>query len=89
VRGSGSATPCILKPALVGGKWGSSRPGTFDPGDTALGTHWTGGWAGTGASQKAVTSANPRFLGHLARSPSAIQTELFPGSDVGGGSYKC
>jgi hypothetical protein len=49
---------------------------------------------GQGASLKAVTNvcpcreSNPRFFGHPARSPSAIQTELFPGSNIGGGRYK-
>jgi hypothetical protein len=29
--------------ALVGGEWSPSRPGRFDPGERALGTHSMGG----------------------------------------------
>jgi hypothetical protein len=33
-----------LTSALVGGKWSTSRPGRFTPGERAPGTHWIGGW---------------------------------------------
>jgi hypothetical protein len=33
-----------LTSALVGGEWSASRPGRFNPGDKAPGTHWIGGW---------------------------------------------
>jgi hypothetical protein len=32
--------------ALVGGEWLASRFGRFTPGESAPGTHWTGGWVG-------------------------------------------
>jgi hypothetical protein len=35
-----------LTSALVGGEWSASRPGRFNPGETAPGTHWIGGWVG-------------------------------------------
>jgi hypothetical protein len=34
----------LLTSALVGGKWSASRPGRFTPRESALGTHWIGGW---------------------------------------------
>jgi hypothetical protein len=36
----------FLTSALVGGKWSASRPGRFNPGERAHGTHWIGGWVG-------------------------------------------
>jgi hypothetical protein len=30
--------------ALVGGEWSTSRPGRFNAGERAPGTHWIGGW---------------------------------------------
>jgi hypothetical protein len=32
--------------ALDGGEWSASRPGSFNHRETALGTHWIGGWVG-------------------------------------------
>jgi hypothetical protein len=34
----------FLTSALVGGEWSASRPGRFNPGGTAPGTHWIRGW---------------------------------------------
>jgi hypothetical protein len=34
----------FLTLALVVGEWSASRPNSFTPGETALGTHWIGGW---------------------------------------------
>jgi hypothetical protein len=34
----------FLTSALVGGEWSASRPGRFNPGETALGTYWIGVW---------------------------------------------
>jgi hypothetical protein len=30
--------------ALAAGEWSASRPGRFNPGERAPGTHWIGGW---------------------------------------------
>jgi hypothetical protein len=35
--------------ALDEGEWSASRPGRFTPRERAPGTHWIGGWVGTGA----------------------------------------
>jgi hypothetical protein len=35
-----------LTSALDGGEWSASRPGRFNPGERALGTHSMGGWVG-------------------------------------------
>jgi hypothetical protein len=35
-----------LTSVLVGGEWSALRPGRFNPGEGAPGTHWTGGWVG-------------------------------------------
>jgi hypothetical protein len=34
----------LLTSVLVGGEWSPSRPGHFNPRETALGTHLIGGW---------------------------------------------
>jgi hypothetical protein len=34
----------FLTSALAGGEWFASRPGRFNPGERAPGTHWIGGW---------------------------------------------
>jgi hypothetical protein len=31
---------------LAGGEWSASRPSRFTPGESALDTHWIGGWVG-------------------------------------------
>jgi hypothetical protein len=36
----------ILTYVLDGGEWSDSRPGSFAPGERALGTHWIGGYVG-------------------------------------------
>jgi hypothetical protein len=43
-----------LTSALDGGEWSASRPGRFTPWERAPGTHWIGGWAGSGAVLDAV-----------------------------------
>jgi hypothetical protein len=65
---------------------GSSRPGTFAPGDTA-GRAPEPAWMlwqvfGT------CRGSNLRFLGHQAPSHSDIHTELLSGSNVGGGALQ-
>jgi hypothetical protein len=34
----------FLTSALAGGEWSASRPCRFNPGESATGTHWIGGW---------------------------------------------
>jgi hypothetical protein len=42
---------CIYPRFLqVGREWSASRPGRFNPGERAPGTHWIGGWVGPRAS---------------------------------------
>jgi hypothetical protein len=36
----------LLTSALDGGEWSASRPGRFNGGEKAVGTHWIGGWVG-------------------------------------------
>jgi hypothetical protein len=36
--------PLFLTSILDEGEWSASRPGRFNPGDRAPGTHWIGGW---------------------------------------------
>jgi hypothetical protein len=43
----GGIDPCILE--LDGGGLSASRPGRFTPRERARGTHWIGGWVGSGA----------------------------------------
>jgi hypothetical protein len=40
--------------ALDGGEWSASRPGCFTFRETALGTHWIGGWVSPRAGLDAV-----------------------------------
>jgi hypothetical protein len=44
----------FLIPALDGEEWSASRPCCLTPGETALGTHWIGGWVGPTAVRNAV-----------------------------------
>jgi hypothetical protein len=37
-----------LTSALDGGEWSDSRPGRFTSKERDPGTHWIGGWVGTG-----------------------------------------
>jgi len=39
----------FLTSALDLGEWSASRPGRFTPRERAPGTHWIGGWVGSGA----------------------------------------
>jgi hypothetical protein len=36
----------FLTSALSGGEWSASHPVRFNPGESAPGTHWIGGWVG-------------------------------------------
>jgi hypothetical protein len=67
----------FLTSALAGGEWSASRPGRFRPGETAPGTHWTGGWVDPRAGldmekRKSLTlpGLELRPLGRLASSQS-------------------
>jgi hypothetical protein len=44
----------FLTSALDGSEWPASRPGRFIPGETAAGTHRTGGWMGPKGGLDAV-----------------------------------
>jgi hypothetical protein len=41
----------FLTSALDGVDWSDSQPGRFNSGESALSTHWTGGWVGPRARQ--------------------------------------
>jgi hypothetical protein len=47
-------TSQLLTSALDGGEWSASRPGRFTPRESPPGTHWIGGWVGSGAVLDAV-----------------------------------
>jgi hypothetical protein len=53
-RGSGDIAPPFLISALDGGEWADSRPDRFNPGESAPGTQWIGGWVGPRGSLDAV-----------------------------------
>jgi hypothetical protein len=38
----------FLTSALVGAEWSASLPDRFNPGESAPGKHWIGGWVGPG-----------------------------------------
>jgi hypothetical protein len=77
----------FLTSALAGGEWSTSRPGRFNPGESASGTHWIGGCvdprAGLDDVEKKRFLTLPRFelrpLGRPARSQSLYRLR-FPGS---------
>jgi hypothetical protein len=81
--------------APVGGKWSSSCPGRFTPGERALGIHWIGGWVDprTGGDdvENREFSTLPlleiRPLGRPARSRSLYRLR-YPGCNVHGGINK-
>jgi hypothetical protein len=83
----------FLTSALVGGKWSDSRPGRFNPGERAPGTHWIGGWVHIIASldeiekRKFLTLLGPELgpVGRPARSQPLYRLR-YRGSrqDVGG-----
>jgi len=50
-----------LTSALGGGEWESSRHFCFIPGETALGTHWTGDWVGPSIGRE-VLQKRKEFL---------------------------
>jgi hypothetical protein len=49
----------FLTSALVGGEWSASRPGRYNPGKRAPGTHWIGGWVEPKAG---LNNVNRKFL---------------------------
>jgi hypothetical protein len=53
-RENGGIAPPILTSALEGGEWSASCPCRFTIGETAAGTHWTGGSVGPKADLDAV-----------------------------------
>jgi hypothetical protein len=58
----------FLTSALDGGECSPSHPGLSTPRESALGTHWIGGWVGPRAGLDAVVrrkmdSRTPRFKG--------------------------
>jgi hypothetical protein len=79
----------FLTSALAGGEWSVSRPGRFNPGERAPGTHWTRGWvdprAGVGDVEKRKFLTLPglelRPLGRPARSQSLYRLR-YPVSKV-------
>jgi hypothetical protein len=78
----GGIAPRILDRGTNGGKWSASCPGSFTPGETALGTLWIGGWVGPRASLNAVEKrkiSSPyreSNLGRPGRSIVSTFTEL-------------
>jgi hypothetical protein len=44
----------FLTSALDGGEWSASCLCCFTPGETAIGTHWIGGWVGPRTGLDAV-----------------------------------
>jgi hypothetical protein len=79
----------FLTSALAGGEWSASRPGRFNPGERAPGTHWIGGWVSLRAGlddvekRKFLTPSvlELRPLGRPARSQSLYRLH-YPGSSV-------
>jgi hypothetical protein len=76
----------FLNSALAGGEWSDSRPCLFNPGESAHGTHWIGGWVDPRAGlddlkRKLLTlpGLEPRPLGRPARSQSLYRLR-YPGS---------
>jgi hypothetical protein len=75
--------------SLVGGEWSASRPGHFNPGEGALGTHWKGAWVGPRAflddvnNRKFLTLTGLELqpLGCLARSQS-LYRPCYPGPQL-------
>jgi hypothetical protein len=52
--GSGGIAQPLLISELDGDKWSVSRPGCFNLGERAPGTHWKRGWVGIRASLDAL-----------------------------------
>jgi hypothetical protein len=61
----------FLISAIDGGEWLVSRSGRFISGETAVGTHWIGGWVGPRAGLEAVVKRRIPFL-VLARNRTPI-----------------
>jgi hypothetical protein len=55
----------FLACALVGGEWSASRPGHFNPGKRAPGTHWIGGLVGARTDLDDVERRNLWVVVHL------------------------
>jgi hypothetical protein len=77
----------FLTSALAGGEWSASRPGRFNPGKRAPGTHWIGDWVDPRASlddvEKILDPTGNRTppLGRPARSQSLYRLR-YPGSNL-------
>jgi hypothetical protein len=77
--------PVFLTSALVEGEWSASRPGHFNPGERAPGTHWRGGWVDpiTGLDDVEKRKILPlpglelRPLGGPARSQSLYRLSMY------------
>jgi hypothetical protein len=80
-------THVFLTSAIVGGEWSPSYPDRFNPGETAPGTHWIGGWVGprVGVDDMEIRKFLPplglelRPLSRPARS-QLLQWLRYPGS---------
>jgi hypothetical protein len=59
----------FLTSALVGDEWSASRPRHINPGETAPGTHWIGGWVGPRAGLDDVEKRNFLILPELELRP--------------------
>jgi hypothetical protein len=74
VWGSGGVAPLFLTSTLDGGERSASRPGLFNPEETASGTHWIGSWVGPRAGMEAVEERKVSFpcpeLNHGRPAPS-------------------
>jgi hypothetical protein len=81
---SGDIAPPFLTSALDGGEWSASFPGRFTPGETAPGTHWTGGSVGprTGLDAEKRKISLPRRESNTGRpAPGPSRNRLsYPGS---------
>jgi hypothetical protein len=64
--------------AIDEGEWSASRPGRFNPGERAPGTHWIGGWVSPRAGLDAVQNKNfaPTGTRTPVVQPVAIVAEL-------------
>jgi hypothetical protein len=51
--------------ALDGNEWSASRPGRFNHRESAVGTHWIGGWVGPRAVLDAVVKKLGKITGTL------------------------
>jgi hypothetical protein len=59
--------------ALDGGEWSASRPGRFNPGEGALGSHWIGGWVDLRAGLDIAEKRKFLTLPETELRPSVVQ----------------